>query len=491
MFMETVAIKPDERSLSAAHRDHFMEAMSRILASRTFSKSARLSAFLRYVCMTTAEGSEKILCEQNIGTAVFGRPDHFNPSDDTIVRSSARLLRQRLATYYEEEGRQDRFRISIPRGSYVPVFVDAAPPRFTPEYQADARPDPAAVVPPLEKPAPPAVPGEPTEAIAETRQTGPIAQAAPITPTEPATTTIPGSAPWSGPASTFSLSTSIALVRRHWLFAVLALPILAGLIFLQLRGVGVAHADASDRFWATILSADTDTSLIVADNGLVMYQSEVRRQVELSDYNTNYPGDADTAGTARSVAHYGARRYTAMSSVTLASELGKRARAAPQRFHVRFARDVHLADLKHGNAILVGVENSNPWWALYRKQFNFHIDWNPLSGDYAIRNDRPRQGEQADYAFSGRDPSRRGYALIGLKRNLSGDGYTLLLGGTTSAGTDAAIEYLMSPASMAPLMKRALRPDGSIADFEVLLQCVLQANGSTDIQVLGLRVNQS
>ncbi|USX27982.1 hypothetical protein NHH73_06785 [Oxalobacteraceae bacterium OTU3CINTB1] len=468
--MEALAIKPGEHSFLAAHRDHFMEAMSRVLASRTFSKSARLSAFLRYVCMTTAEGGEKVLCEQNIGTAVFGRPDHYNPSDDTIVRSSARLLRQRLATYYEEEGRDDRFRISIPRGSYVPVLV-AAPPSAAPGVQQVVA-APADAGPPAETPMPVPPPGS-----------GPDA---PATPVAPAITQ--SRSTLAIPAAVMAVSTP---VRPRWLFVLLAIPLLAGLAFWLLGGGRATPADASDRFWAAMLSGDTDTSLIVADNGLVMYQSEVHRQVELSDYNTNYPGDADTAGAAKSVAHYGARRYTAMSSVTLASELGKRARAAPQRFHVRFARDVHLADLKHGNAILVGVENSNPWWALYRKQFNFHIDWDPLSGDYTIRNDRPRQGEQAVYAFSGRDPGRRGYALIGLKRNLGGDGYTLLLGGTTSAGTDAAIEYLMSPASMAPVMKQALRPDGSIADFEVLLQCVLQANGSTDIQVLGLRVKPS
>ena len=468
MSMEALAIKPDENSLPAAHRDHFMEAMSRILASRTFSKSARLSAFLRYVCMTTAEGAEKVLCEQNIGTAVFGRPDHYNPSDDTIVRSSARLLRQRLATYYEEEGRDDRFRISIPRGSYVPVLAAAAPPPFATGAHAAASMR-AGDEPPADSTAPVAA-----TAIEHSASVAPAAAlCAPATaiPAAPMAASMPA--------------------RSRWLFALLTIALLAGLASWLVGRGAATPVDASDRFWAAMLPGDTDTSLIVADNGLVMYQSEVRRQVGLSDYNTNYPGDADTAGAARSVVHYGARRYTAMSSVTLASELGKRARAAPQRFHVRFARDVHLADLKHGNAILVGVENSNPWWALYRKQFNFHIDWDPLSGDYTIRNDRPRQGEQALYAFSGRDPGRRGYALIGLKRNLSGDGYTLLLGGTTSAGTDAAIEYLMSPASMATLMKQALRPDGAIAGFEVLLQCVLQANGSTDIQVLGLRVDQS
>lgn len=448
MSMEAPAIKPDENSLSAVHRDHFMEALSRILASRTFSKSTRLSSFLRHVCMTTVEGNEKVLCEQHIGTAVFGRPDHYNAADDTIVRSSARLLRQRLATYYEEEGQDDRFRITIPRGSYVPVFT----------AMASAKADP------VEAPPPPS-----NEEAAD------LAQDTPPPVIAPAIETVP-------PA---------ARPRRLWLLALPVLTLLAGLLVWQVMLAGGAPLDASARFWATMLSPDSDTSLIVADNGLVMYQGEVHRQLKLSDYSSNYSADADHPGEAQNWAHYGARRYTAMSSVTLAAQLGSRVRAAPQRFHVRFARDVQLTDLKHGNSILVGVENSNPWWALYRKQFNFHIDWDPLSGDYTVLNDHPRSGEQAVYAFSGRDPNRRGYALIGFKRNLGGDGYTLLLGGTTSAGTDAAIEFLMNPVSMAALMNKAVRPDGTIAQFEVLLQCLLQANGSTDIQLLGLRVQPS
>ena len=67
----------------------------------------------------------------------------------------------------------------------------------------------------------------------------------------------------------------------------------------------------------------------------------------------------------------------------------------------------------------------------------------------------------------------------------------LLIGGTTSAGTDAAIEFLLNPAYMDPLLKQARLPDGSVAGFEVLLQCVLQGDGNTDIQVLGLRTKRS
>jgi hypothetical protein len=442
MSTEAIAVKHEEAAAPVSHRDDFMAALSRVLASQAFSKSARLSAFLRHVCVTTLEGREKILCEQHIGNAVFGRPDHYNPSEDTIVRTTARLLRQRLALYYEEEGRQDQFRITIPRGGYVPVCVPATPVDVPPAR--DSAPEPAPVV------------------------DGGNVFMLPIPPAE-----IP---PPRRPRTVMLVlvASTVALVL--------------GLASWQFAGRGVGEPGASNRFWSTMLPADRDTLLVVADNGLVMYQGDTRRQVRLADYLANRLGPGDTPAAALGLTQYGARRYTAMSSVTIAAELGKLATAAPQRFHVRFARDLQLADLKSGNTILVGAEQSNPWWELFRKRFNFHLDWDEVSGGYIILNDHPVEGEQPMYSFSGRDPNKRGYALIGFKRNLSGSGHTLLMGGTTSAGTDAAMEFLQNPALMAPLMKKALRPDGSIGEFEVLLQCILQANGNTDIQVLGTRV---
>jgi hypothetical protein len=450
-----------------------MDALSRILASKAFAKSARLSAFLRHVCVTTLEGREKVLCEQHIGTAVFGRPDHYNPSEDTIVRSSARLLRQRLASYYEEEGRQDQLRISIPRGAYVPVFV-ATPPagvmtRATPPQGAAASPAQSL---------PAAPPPAPAEAIAETLPRLPPAM-------QPAMS--PVMQPALQPSVTPAPPASVAARARRWWWLAALVAVVVLVLWLALRGSAPA-LDASRKFWALMLPADRDTLLVIPDNGLVMYQGDLHRVVPLSDYIANRPGVADSPEAALSLAQYGARRYTAMSSVTLAAEMGKLATAAPERYHVRFARDVQLTDFKHDNTVIVGVEQSNPWWALFRNQFNFHIDWDRESGDFLVLNDHPAHGEQAAYPFSWRDPRRRGYALIGFKRNLNGHGHTLLLGGTTSAGTDAAIEFLLNPASMAPLMQQAQRSDGSIGEFEVLLQCVLQANGSTDIQLLGVRI---
>lgn len=471
MSAEAIALQSGQGASPPAYRDSCMDALSRILASKAFAKSARLSAFLRHVCVTTLEGREKVLCEQHIGTAVFGRPDHYNPSEDTIVRSSARLLRQRLASYYEEEGRQDQLRISIPRGAYVPVFVAATPAEVTARAPA---PDAAGASLSAQPAQPQPTPQQPAQQTAPPPPAPPkaTAEAPPLLPPAVQPPAIAAPVPARAP--------------RWWWLAGLA-ALLGLILWLALRTSAPA-LDASKKFWALMLPADRDTLLVIPDNGLVMYQGDLHRVVPLSDYIANRPGVADTPAAALSLAQYGARRYTAMSSVTLAAEMGKLATAAPERYHVRFARDVQLTDFKHDNTVIVGVEQSSPWWALFRNQFNFHIDWDKDSGDFLVLNDHPASGEQAAYPFSWRDPNRRGYALIGFKRNLSGNGHTLLLGGTTSAGTDAAIEFLMNPASMAPLMKQAQRSDGSIGEFEVLLQCVLQANGSTDIQLLGVRI---
>ncbi|WP_229205723.1 hypothetical protein [Duganella sp. Leaf126] len=232
---------------------------------------------------------------------------------------------------------------------------------------------------------------------------------------------------------------------------------------------------------------DRDTIFVIPDTGLVLLQLETEHEVPREEYFSRRVADRADAGGA-ALARYRARRYTGISSVQLAAELGKRATAAPDRFHVRYARDLMLDDLKHANVVLAGVAQSNPWRELFRHQLNFHIDWDAhASGKFLIRNDHPRAGEQASYEFLIDDPVKRGFATIAYTHGLGHDGRALLLGGTTSAGTQAAIEFLTSSADLDPVLRRARRSDGSIGDFELLLECVLQANGSTDIRVLGMR----
>ena len=94
----------------------------RVVASRSFAKSALLSRFLLYVCEREITGKTYEISEHQIGVHVFGRRPGYHPGEDNIVRNYARQLRQRLDQYFLEEGRAEELHLSIPRGKYVPVY---------------------------------------------------------------------------------------------------------------------------------------------------------------------------------------------------------------------------------------------------------------------------------------------------------------------------------------------------------------------------------
>src|SRR5271167_1669019 len=95
----------------------------RIVASRSFAKSALLSRFLLYVCEREITGRTNEISEHQIGVRVFGRRPGYSAGEDNIVRNYARQLRHRLEQYFQEEGKDEELRVSIPRGKYVPLFT--------------------------------------------------------------------------------------------------------------------------------------------------------------------------------------------------------------------------------------------------------------------------------------------------------------------------------------------------------------------------------
>jgi hypothetical protein len=96
------------------------EAGERILGSGTFSRSPRLRAFLGYVVECVLAGRAQEINEYSLGVQVFGKPADFAPSEDNIVRVTARQLRVKLEEYYRGEGAKDAWRLEIPKGGYTP-----------------------------------------------------------------------------------------------------------------------------------------------------------------------------------------------------------------------------------------------------------------------------------------------------------------------------------------------------------------------------------
>src|ERR1019366_1158871 len=109
-------------AFTPGNEDPRVRLTSRVVNSPHFEKSPRLRSFLTFICEMELTGRRPEINEQQVGVRVFGRPPGYNPGDDSIVRSQARFLRQRLEEFFRTSGQNAPVRIVIPKGSYVPVF---------------------------------------------------------------------------------------------------------------------------------------------------------------------------------------------------------------------------------------------------------------------------------------------------------------------------------------------------------------------------------
>lgn len=97
-----------------------------IRQSDAFAGSERLMQFLTFVVEEALTGRGGDLKEAVVGNAIYGRKPPYDPRIDSTVRVEARRLRRKLDEYYAGPGACDALRISLPNGSYCPMF-DAVP----------------------------------------------------------------------------------------------------------------------------------------------------------------------------------------------------------------------------------------------------------------------------------------------------------------------------------------------------------------------------
>lgn len=99
--------------------------------TRALAKYPRLAGLAQYLGEMHFSGKSEEINEYNIATEVFGRSKTvFNAAEDSIVRVEAHRLRKRLKEYYEGEGKEHPIQLSLPSGTYIPVFsqIDLAAP---------------------------------------------------------------------------------------------------------------------------------------------------------------------------------------------------------------------------------------------------------------------------------------------------------------------------------------------------------------------------
>jgi hypothetical protein len=104
-----------------------------------FARTPRLAKLLAFIGEKYFQNGLEEITEYNIATQVFGRPRQtFDASRDAIARVEAYRLRKKLKEFYASEGKDHSILVTLPTGSYVPIFRHTNQPAPLPAPAADA-----------------------------------------------------------------------------------------------------------------------------------------------------------------------------------------------------------------------------------------------------------------------------------------------------------------------------------------------------------------
>ena len=380
--------------------------VERLLADPLFSQSKRYGAFLRYVTERALSSTQEHLTERHLGVEIFGRSPNYDTEADPIVRVTASELRKRLAQYYEVPAHAGEVRVLIHKGSYVADFV-------APSTQ-----------PPV------------TEIIAT-----PNSPSAPLSATEPAKTKSP------------------ANYRRFYVAG------LAGLCAIVAALVWVTRPQptAFQLFWAPVTNGPHDVLLSVpqfSDHVHIVGVDDAK--LTWSDPLTPIP---DPMGVGW--AQY-SRRLVHISDLSVASRMSEFLGSRGKRVVVKGEHDLTMRDLRDAPAVILGGL-ANQWTTRLLPQARFSFD-----GEGTIRFIRDRLNPtNRQWQFDAKVPTgSRGKDLIIISRisdSVSGR-VTVMVGGFSVWGTEAAVELLTDPNQMETVFAGAPRKWDS-RNVQIALEC--------------------
>ncbi len=93
--------------------------VDRVLQSGTFRNAPSSRRLLKYLADHSLAGDSEQLKEYTIGVDAFGKAPDYDPRLDSTVRIQIGRLRQKLAEYYRDEGKDDAFLVDLPKGRFT------------------------------------------------------------------------------------------------------------------------------------------------------------------------------------------------------------------------------------------------------------------------------------------------------------------------------------------------------------------------------------
>jgi hypothetical protein len=402
------------------------ELLDRIARSPQFSKSSRLQSLLVYLCRHAADG--KTVHEQQIGHEVFHREPDYLTSEDNIVRVTVSQLRRRLSEYFSTVGKDEPIVITLPQGSYTPVFL--------PRKAFQSRPS----------------------------------------------SWIRSKAVLAILAGVLLLAVALALVfpRSERSIAI-----------VQTREATVRSTNVN-RLWQGLFSEREPTLLVTADSCLAVLQDALRTSIPLSAYANHSFLDklkTEAPAHARWIDLIGGRQYTSFGDLFLTARIQEVASHLGGSIVIRYARDVTIRDLRSWNKILLGSRRSNPWVELFETTMNFRIMQDEATQTPYVQNVSPRPGELQTYGLtkSTHPGTKEAYGVLAFLPNLSRDGHVLIVEGVSMEGTEAGGEGITSEPFAAKLMQ-ALGAQNKLPYFEVLVRFIVVGGAAGRGEIVAHRI---
>jgi hypothetical protein len=403
----------------------------RIINSPHFVKSSRLQDFLLYVCRCALENRVDEISEHKIGERVFERKADYNPNEDNIVRSQARLLRRKLDAYFASDGEQEPVILRIPKGGYTPEFV--------------------------KRQALPAGPAEP-DASAKSQWRTPVVR---------------------GLLAAVAVLITVVILLAWSLGRQKESPLSSSSSFSAVQAI-----------WSQLFSADLPTTIIVPDHTFAMVQEASDQHVDLATYlrRTSRLDHENIRQLEKILPAFSIRRYTTYDGVSTAVRVSQLAGQFGGRVIVRYARDMTLRELSPGHLVLIGRPLSNLWNEMFENKLNFYF-FSDLERNLIIcRNRSPQPGEQTEYLPVDEGAKRTVYASIAFLPNLNNGGNALIIAGNSSGSQEVAAELITNEKLLKPFTDKVRQGQGRLPYFELLIRTITIAGVAQEPEVISYRI---
>lgn len=372
---------------SDAPKEDVQAELERILESHHFRGSKKCSRFLKHVVEAAVTGQFECLKERTIGVDVFDREPQYDTNQDPIVRGTAGEVRKRLAQYYLEEAAAGELRITLPPGSYIPELHSSTQER--------------------------------SQVLA------PLAPALPLTPSP-----VPASVPAPTPRSNRFLGAGV----------ISCLCIAAGVFTWLFRPTDL------DRFWAPVMK---DSSVLICVGQPQLYTFRFDTAQVLNSWFTDGVDSHQTPRITSVPLHEIVpmwNKSVALADAQAFSRLVNLFANKRKQVDLRGERSVSLSDLRGKPVVLIGAFDNNWTMNLVGEQrFYFASDaatrtqfirdhTNPSENDWRLVDAWP-PGKSID----------KDYALVTRVVNRTTERTTIILGGISQYGTEAAAEFVTDP----------------------------------------------